>query len=541
VLALALPRPDALGRPFTASRAVALATADSVVRARGVDPGAWTRLAAPFTDSLGGWRRFLVTERAESLAVALADDYAPPAWWAVRYVRTTGTAAERAEEWRVRLLPDGTPLDHRHIVPDSAPRPRIAPDQARRVARAAIADAGIDTTTLREADFQATERPARSDVTVTWTDASVPLPGDAVARVWVTLAGDEPLGVRRGVELPETFTRAERDRGTTRLVILLVCAAVFFGLVVTATVWIVRRNAPVLDDGGTSRRRVVLAVVVLTAAGIASALNTLPDVFYRWPTSVPWSTFMGTTAVTIVTAVIPALVVVGLWLVMEALRRRVGVPLFPARDPATRDRRDRDLLLAGVGLGSVAALAGILARLPARAGVPGPHSTLLNQSVPLLGEALAIPLALAFTVVGVGIPALAVAGVSTRPVPRALAAALLALPLLVLALTLAPTGTNLVLLAGALVLAGVGAVWASLRWWATWCAWAWVVGALVYRGLADVRSILHASTAVERGAGAVALGLTAVLIALAVRAGRGAEWAEHSRGEGEGVAEAAGR
>ena len=86
----------------------------------------------------------------------------------------------------------------------------------RRIALAALAREGVNTATLQESEVKETARPARRDATVTYTDTAVKLPAGAAARAWVQVAGDEPLVARRGVELPEAFLRADRERQTNR-------------------------------------------------------------------------------------------------------------------------------------------------------------------------------------------------------------------------------------------------------------------------------------------------------------------------------------
>ena len=111
LVAVAAPRATVLGPRFTVSREAAMAVADSVVRTRAVKPPAWTRLANTATDTLEAWPRFLVAHEREELAASLATTYAIPVWWIVRYVRTQGPLSTRAEEWRVRVRPDGLPID----------------------------------------------------------------------------------------------------------------------------------------------------------------------------------------------------------------------------------------------------------------------------------------------------------------------------------------------------------------------------------------------------------------------------------------------
>ena len=102
--------------------------------------------------------------------------------------------------------------------------------------RASGRRAGVQAQTLREVEFKETARPVRRDVTVTYTDTAVVLPDGAVARAWVTVAGDEPLMVRRGVELPEAFLRADRERQSTRALIAALCGLVLIGVIITGSV-----------------------------------------------------------------------------------------------------------------------------------------------------------------------------------------------------------------------------------------------------------------------------------------------------------------
>ncbi|MGD8320683.1 MAG: type II CAAX endopeptidase family protein [Gemmatimonadota bacterium] len=513
LLALFLPGGSHLGPGFTAPRGRVVAVADSMARAHDVDPGAWRRLVGTGSSSLNGWRRFLVQEDARELADSMARTYNPAAWWVVRYVRTTGTAADRAEEWRVRIWPDGKPLDVHHLVPDSAQGDSLSADQARRAAHDAIVSAGLDTLPLREKDLQATERPARRDVTLTYTDTTVHLPGDATAQVQVTLAGDEPLVVRRGIELPEAFRRADRERQSSRLIVALICGLFFTAVAATSVVLAIRRRAPVLDDDLLDRRRSVILVGVISLTGLATALNSFPERMFAYSTAMPWSNWVGVNVVISLLAVVPALAAWGLWLATGALRRRVGVSLLP---PASGEGR-RDALLAGLGLGAVLTLVRLGLSLAEHGGIPGDPSTTLNEAVPLLGTVLSLPLQVVLTVTLLAIPALAIAGVSRRTVLRATVAGLVLAPLVVLAVTLAPPGTGAVARGLALAVLVVAAGWVSVRLWAPYCAWAWILAALVDTGLMAARAAAGATTGVERGAGALALIAAGALLVLAWR------------------------
>ncbi|MDQ3996277.1 MAG: CPBP family intramembrane metalloprotease, partial [Gemmatimonadota bacterium] len=346
VVAVGRPPRPTHGSEFTAQRGRVLQTADSMLRARGVDPAGWTRLTTIGRDTLEAWPRFLRQHRIVPEAQRFASSYVPPTWWVVRYVHTAGNAAERTEEWRVRLWPDGRPLDARHIVPDSARGGAADAAAIRRIAVAALTRERVDTSTLRETEFRETARPARRDVRVTYTDTAVKLPAGAAARVWVDIAADEPLVVRRGVELPEAFLRADRARQTNRMVIAGVGILLLFGLVLTGAIVVKRRLPVALHDGTPDRRTSLLLIGGLVLLATLSQLNSLPSELYSYDTAEPWSTFVGTTALSFVAPVLLTLMLAGLWLALGALRRRVGIPMTPA-GPARSARTD--VLVAGLG------------------------------------------------------------------------------------------------------------------------------------------------------------------------------------------------
>jgi hypothetical protein len=326
VVALGLPEPPVLGPRFTASRSRVLATADSALHVYAADAGGFARLATTAFDTLPEWRRFLREQHAEQLAAPLAETFHPPAWWVVRYVHTGGTAADRAEEWRVRVRPDGRWLDLRHILPDSARRDSVDATEARRLAAGALVHAGIlrtesDASTLKEAKFDESKRPARRDVTITYTDTSVTLPGGAAARVWVTLAGNEPLVARRGVELPEEFLRRDRDRQSARLAIAALFAALLIAGIVGGAVFVTRRRAAFIHDGVLGRRTTFIALGTFSALSVAASLNTLPETLAQYDTETTWGNFVATTAVQSLFAVLLPLITLGLWQVTGALRQ----------------------------------------------------------------------------------------------------------------------------------------------------------------------------------------------------------------------------
>jgi membrane protease YdiL (CAAX protease family) len=510
IVAVARPPKPTLGPQFTTDRTRVVQTADSMLLAHGGNPEGWKRLTIIGRDTIAAWPRFLRQYKLAPEAQQLASTYAPPTWWTVRYVHTTGTAAQRTEEWRVRLWPDGRPLDIRHVIPDSARRDSTDATAVRRIALSSLAREGIDTSKLQESEVNETARPARRDVTVTYTDTSVKLPAGASARAWVQIAGDEPLVTRRGVELPETFLRADRSRQTNRIMIAGISMLLLLGLVVTGAIVVKRRRPIALDDGALDRRDTFLLLGSLTLLATLSTLNSLPSMLYLYDTARPWGSFITTTALGLAAPAVGVLLLFGLWLVLGAMRRRVGIPML-AGEPSRS--ASNDMLIAGLGLGGIVfALARLDAVVP-RESIPKTPMTVLNEVVPLLAGIANIPVNALLLVALIGIPILVVAGLTPRWSLRALIGAAIVTLLGALAWSSAPT-SDVDPGRVALVIVSVAVVSISLVVWGRLAAWSWIVAALAYQGLQGLRNAVYGPVWQERGAGALVVLVASALIAI---------------------------
>jgi hypothetical protein len=513
IAAVARPPQPTLGPRFTADRAHVTSTADSMLRAHRGDPAGWRRLTNTATDTLFVWPRFLREYKLMPQAQRFATTYLPAAWWVVRYVHTSGTTAQRTEEWRVRLWPDGRPLDVRHVIPDSARRNAALPDDVRRIALATLAREGVNTATLQESDFKETALPARRDVTVTYTDTAVKLPAGAAARAWVHVAGDEPLVARRGVELPETFIRADRERQATHAMFAGLCGLLLIGGIITGAIVATRRNAMLMQDGMLDRRETFVLIGALVVLAVLGDLNSLPSTLFSYDTAEPWSRFLGTKALGFVSAIPLSLVVLGLWLALGALRRRVGIPMLAG--PASR-ATSNEMLIAGLGLGGLVYTMSRISELVPSKGIPHAPSTLLNEAVPMLGGVAALPAATLAIVALLGIPILVVAGITRKWTLRGFIAAVMLALFVSMMLAKAPANDveplRLILLVAMMAVVAVASYM-----WGTLSAWSWIVAALVQQGLGGLRQAVHAPTAQERVADALLLGFACLLIALIAR------------------------
>jgi hypothetical protein len=514
VFSVGRPPEPTLGPEFTAERGRIVQTADSMLRARGGDPSGWTRLTTVSRDTLPSWSRFLREHKMVAEAQQFASSYVPPVWWAVRYVHTAGSPAERAEEWRVRLWPDGRPLETRHILPDSAPRPAAESTAVRRIAAMALARDRIDVSTLRETEFRERARPARVDVRVTYTDTAIKLPDGAAARVWVVIAGDEPLDVTRGVELPEAFLRADRSRQTNRFMIAAVPILLLVGFMIAGVIAVRHRLAPAIHDSLLDRRTSLLLIGVLVVLAALSHLNSLPSHLYSYDTAEPWSTFVGTTALGILAPVFTTVLLVVMLRVLDGLRRRVGIPMAPAGPPHSAQR---DVLIAGLGLGGSLSLVHQVGQLAGPGDLPPSGAwTALNDFIPVISGIADIPESSIGLVLTLGIPILVVAGLTPRWSWRALIGA--AIVTLVLATSwLLDPAADMDFASLAVHIAGFGVTVVAIRTWGARAAWAWFVAALAHQALSALRDAVYGVEWQARGANALTVLVATALIAFITR------------------------
>lgn len=492
ILALLAPAPTPLGSGWSAPRARVATVADSMLRARGVDPAAWDRtlvtetrpLAAPMQrllrDSLGG------ADGVAAFAQRHAATYTLPAVWEVRYVKRRAPRAARAEEWTATVRPDGVPVRLVHVLPDSAPGTRPTPDAARELAARALAQRGIVAGALREVELTQTPMPRRLDTQLAWVDPAVKLPGGATARVVARLAGAEVVETGRFLQPGEAWARADQARQSRRTLVVGVVVATLAGLLVWAAAQAVRRTPPRLDDALPTRTVLWVGVGVAALSLAASALR-LPATLAGWDTATPWDSFVGQLLITLpLGAAFAGLVAGGGWALADALRRRAGVARWPRADDVG------GAVLYGAALGTVPVLLRLGGEALAARRWPAIAGTSLDQLVPWLSSALGTAQAPLWAPLA-AVPFAALAVAVRRPARRAL---LVGVVTVLLALTAGGSGEWALGAAGALVavaLAG-GTVWAFGRA----SALPWFVAPLVAAVIGGVRDARIAGTPLDR-------------------------------------------
>jgi len=508
IAVVASPGPRRAGPGFVVPATAVWSVADSMLRARGEDPTPWRRLSSTARDTLGDLRRFLRQHHAESLAVARAGDYAIPAWWIIRYVRPDAPVEERAEEWRVRVFPDGRPLDLRHVIPEDARRDSIAPDSARRLAMVALDSTNIATASLRELEFVETPRPQRRDATITYVDTSVVLPDAATARVSVAFAGNEVVGIRRVIRLPEQFVRQSRSEGQKALAFSGLLAMPAIALPIAGMVRSRRRAIIATDD--LPRRWFLVLLLVFALSSLASSVQALPSALALYDTAVPWRTFIASVTGTQLMSLVAVFVIAAFWMLANGMRRRAGIPLVAGRGGVGATSDD---LTAALILGGVPVVTQFLGGLLQGDGVAVAPGTTLDVLAPVLSPALGVVPNAIGLLLAVSIPALALTLLAEGRVARlAGQAAFLGLGAGAF-VAMRMTGNSdagvvtlaIPLVRGALIVLAIAAVGRV-------SVLSWLIAALFFTALDTMASMLHAPTGIERMAGLLATLVAAILI-----------------------------
>jgi hypothetical protein len=369
--------------PLRLARSDAIAAADAALAAQGATLGPrWQRFATVKLASEDAqqwtWHKFVWREAgAEAYRRLLGTVLAPPVW-EVRYALFDGDVAERAEEWRVLVTDDRRIRALTHVLPESREGAKLSREAARALAERALATQfAVDAAplTLIAADEQ--QRPARADWSFVFGDPRIAVGAGGEARYVVNIAGDAIAGVGRFVHVPETWTRAERERENRLQVVGLGAVVLFFAaglaaLVVGIVGWVRHRvDARLL--------RIVFGATL--AVALLSAANGWPVAAMRLSTSEPLTSqlatkVLGTSAAALVGALLAALC--------------AGVGAFGARATPPLRRVGRwPAALAAVAAGAF--VVGLQIALSAL-GTPDtprwPGAAWASQASPLAGGAL---------------------------------------------------------------------------------------------------------------------------------------------------------
>jgi len=196
----------------------------------------WRELSRVETP-LGTADRFVWREGGEEAYRELLGRYLPTPRRLVRYARFEGDVAERAEEYRVYVGPDGAVQRVAHQLPEASPGVELEEDQARAIALAAIESAyGLASEALVEVSAEPSKLPERRDWSFVFKDPDGFPMDKGEARIMIHIAGDEVAVTGRYIHVPEEWQRAERNRRSVTQVVRIACTVLLVLLFITGAV-----------------------------------------------------------------------------------------------------------------------------------------------------------------------------------------------------------------------------------------------------------------------------------------------------------------
>jgi hypothetical protein len=303
------------------------------------------------TDDSGQWlwHQFVWREAGPEIYSRLIGTTLAPPVWDVRYAKFEGDVAERAEEWRVTINPDGTPRLVRHTLPEARAGARLDRAAAQALAEHELRERfGLDPAQLKPVGAEEKQRPSRTDWIFAFADPRVAVGGDGEARVQVNIAGDEIAAAGRLVHVPEEWQRRERDREGRLTIVKLLLSGVIALAGIAAVVMAVLE----WTRGHIDRRASIIVAAIAFAFAVVGIANRWPRFAMNLNTAEPIGSQI---SIAIVGAIFAGLLVallcglmagVGAW----AARRQPPITLAGRLHPS----------LAGFAVASIAAGAGAL-------------------------------------------------------------------------------------------------------------------------------------------------------------------------------------
>ena len=319
--------------------------------------------------------RFVWQEGGPGAYRELLGRYLPLPRRVVRYARFEGDVAERAEEYRVLVGPDGEVQRVTHQLPESRPGAELEADEARAMALETIArEYDLGSNELEEVSAEPSQLPERRDWSIVYK-----VPGDypmeeGEARVVVDIAGDEVVSNGRFIHIPEDWERAYRKtRGVTRVIqiasVVLVILLYLAGSILAIVRWSRHRFA-------TSTFAVFF--VALGALGTIQLFNNFRSVTAQFMTAEPFK-------LQVTIFIVGGLIVMTAIAAASALLIGLAHRMIPAqpRGPAKSD------IAAGLGLGGALAAVGAIGLRLAPSTMPTwPNLSSAGDFMPIVGAAL---------------------------------------------------------------------------------------------------------------------------------------------------------
>jgi hypothetical protein len=282
---------------FSADAKEATASADQALRAEHLDPASF-RHSATITYTFNEYaNEFLRRAVGISGANRIYEQQVPSTFWIVRYFRDS-----QKEEFEVVLYPDGGLYSIHHTLAEDAPGPNLSKDDALAQAQAWLVQAKhFDPSQWKLVDAESKKQPNRTDHSFTWEQLAAlgtapGASGPAHVRIEIQVQGAEVSGFRTFVKIPEDW---ERNESQTTLASTIQKIGFVGSMVVAgfAVLIIFFRNLKRPDMSDVPWRRMAKWALVVPVVTAASYLATTPQLLARYPTEMPFKTFVATLAI----------------------------------------------------------------------------------------------------------------------------------------------------------------------------------------------------------------------------------------------------
>ena len=199
--------------PLDIGRGEAYEISRGALADNGVDSNDWQESARVFGGTVPQ-HRFVWSEAGPETFRAVAGRYLGIPRWRVRYAQFEGDVAERAEEYIVWVDGHGAVEQLEHRLAESTEGALLEESAARSIARDALAGL-VAASDMTEVSARSERRPARTDWYFTFRDESIGEIAGGEARAEIEIAGDEVVGTRRYVFIPEQWQRDNNQRRST--------------------------------------------------------------------------------------------------------------------------------------------------------------------------------------------------------------------------------------------------------------------------------------------------------------------------------------
>lgn len=284
--------------------------------------------------------------------LAKDKDFTP--WnYAIRFFRPL-----QKEEFTIFVRPDGHVAGFTHLIEEAQSGERLSKDEAKQIVRNFVdRELNIDLNLYEEKEYHDNKLENRTDHTFSFQRKGSEIIGllpDAggAKRLGITLQGNVIGSFIRYTYVPESFARKqETTESSGALYVALASFAEIIVFIIAIIILFKRYRANDIRP-----RYTIWITILLGVLGIISALTSLGELLYGYPTTLPWINFIifAVLGFLIIGLLLVSLGTIIAGLVGESLTREI----FPdANDFDSNRPRTRIYILQSIAKGFLAAMA----------------------------------------------------------------------------------------------------------------------------------------------------------------------------------------